>query len=165
MSAVLWTVETGTGGRVSITPRPKRVSLLSDEMAALRVAGVDVLVSALTAEDNELVGLAGEAQAADEAGLEFRALPIQDMSTPEESERFRTELDELASRVRKGEHVAVHCFASIGRSGMITALLLCRNGWEPEAAMARLSELRGATVPETAEQRRWVIEAARAGGI
>ena len=56
--------------------------------------------------------------------------------------------------------MAVHCFASRGRSGIIAILLLTLCGWAPEAAMAKLSELRGHQVPETDEQRDWVMQTA-----
>jgi protein-tyrosine phosphatase len=167
METVLWTLQTETGGKVSITPRPRGGSRLLDEMAALRAASVDILISALTAEENEEfgLGLGEEARVAEEAGLSFRSIPIEDMSTPADSDEILATLDELASQVRAGKHVAVHCFGSIGRSGMISTLLLCRNGWEPETAMARMSELRGRRVPETDEQRQWVLQhGATAGG-
>jgi protein-tyrosine phosphatase len=160
MDAVLWTEETKMGGKVSITPRPRGGRQLVDEMAALRAAGVDILVSALAAGENEEfgLGLGDEVRTAEEAGLSFRSVPIEDMSTPTDSDKTLVTLDELAAEVRAGKHVAVHCFGSIGRSGMISTLLLCRNGWEPEAAMARMSELRGRRVPETDEQRQWVLQ-------
>ena len=167
METVLWTVETETGGKVSITPRPRGGGQLFDEMAALRAAGVDILISALTAEENEEFGLGldGEARAAEEAGLSFRPVPIRDMSTPADSDTILAALDELAAQVRAGKHVAVHCFASVGRSGMISTLLLSRNGWKPQAAMACMSELRGRSVPETDQQRQWVLQhGAVAGG-
>jgi protein-tyrosine phosphatase len=162
VTPILWTTTAKTGGKVSITPRPRGGDWLDDEMLALHAAGVDVLISALTDGENRELGLTGEARAAERAGLVFQALPIEDLCTPADSGMFLAALGDLAAQVNAGRQIAVHCRASIGRSGMISALLLSRNGWEPDAAMAHLSELRGTTVPETDEQRRWVLRAGRA---
>jgi protein-tyrosine phosphatase len=56
----------------------------------------------------------------------------------------------------QGKHVAVHCWAGVGRSSLIAAALLVRRGTAPEAAWARIAEARGLPVPETDEQRAWV---------
>lgn len=156
MSTVLWTVRTPSGGQVSITPRPDYPA----DLPALRAAGVDVLVSALTPDENEVLDLVDEGLVAEQAGIRFRALPIADMSVPVDLGAFLPALHELAASVDAGEHVAVHCFASRGRSGIITILLLTLCGWAPEAAMERMSELRGHRVPETDQQRAWVLQTA-----
>ncbi|HEV2639054.1 MAG TPA: hypothetical protein VGX23_28175 [Actinocrinis sp.] len=90
----------------------------------------------------------------------FHALPLTDLAVPGDTREFLAALGPLADRVRAGAHVAVHCRASIGRSGIIAVLLLALNGWEPEAAITHLSALRGRAIPETDEQRAWVRAAA-----
>jgi protein-tyrosine phosphatase len=158
--AGLWTVETSGGGAVSIAPRPFGGDRLGRAMRAFREAGVDVLISALGPTEAAELGLGGERAAAEGAGMDFRPLPIADMSVPSDTEAFLGALTGLAARVREGEHVAVHCYASVGRSGIISSLLLVLCGWEVETALATLSAVRGRPVPETDEQRAWVRRAA-----
>jgi hypothetical protein len=40
--------------------------------------------------------------------------------------------------------------------GLVAVRLLVTKGWNPETAVQTLSAARGAAVPETAEQRRWI---------
>lgn len=160
MTATTWTVGTDGGGRVSIVPRPRGGGLLAEDVLALREAGVDLLISALAPLEADQLGLAGEGAAAAAAGLGFRSLPITDMGVPADMSAFLGALGEIANRVRDGEHVAVHCYASRGRSGIISSLLLTLCGWDVGEALDTLSAVRGYRVPETAEQRAWVRRAA-----
>lgn len=160
MPATTWTVATDDGGRVSIVPRPRGGARLPEEMRALREAGVDLLISALGPLETRELGLDREGAAAVAAGMDFRPLPITDMGIPVDMSAFLDALDPIAERVRAGGHVAVHCYASIGRSGMISSLLLAFCGWDIGKALDRMSAVRGGLVPETAEQRAWVRRAA-----
>ena len=160
MIATTWTVVTDGGGQVSIVPRPPGGAQLAERMRGLRAAGVDLLISALGPVEAGELGLAAEGAAAQAAGLDFQSLPITDMAVPVDMPAFLKSLDGIADRVRAGEHVAVHCYASVGRSGMISSLLLAFCGWEINEALERLSAVRGRPVPETAEQRAWVRRAA-----
>lgn len=160
MKATLWTVRTEGGGQVSITPRPRPDEWLDLDLRLLRESGVDDLVSALTGPEADELGLGAEQATAGGAGLGFHRLPITDMHVPGDTRAFLAMLGPVADRVRDGRHVAVHCRASIGRSGIIASLLLTLNGWDPQDAMTHLSALRDRTVPETADQRAWVLAAA-----
>ena len=56
----------------------------------------------------------------------------------------------LAREFRRGEAIAVHCYAGIGRSALLLACILVSLGVEAEAAWAAISRARGFDVPETA---------------
>ncbi|MFQ5858481.1 MAG: hypothetical protein ACE5LU_23020 [Anaerolineae bacterium] len=68
---------------------------------------------------------------------------------------------QLDDALAEGKHVAVHCRQGIGRSTLIAACLLVLAGVDPETAFQRVSAARGCAVPETSEQREWVIKFAR----
>jgi len=55
---------------------------LSDDLRTLKHAGVDVVVSALTATETEELGLIDEAEACAQSGLLFVPFPIEDRSLP-----------------------------------------------------------------------------------
>lgn len=55
--------------------------------------------------------------------IETVHFPIVDFDTPEDPDQMIAVLDEVIRRADKGEHVAVHCFAGRGRTGMFIALL------------------------------------------
>jgi protein-tyrosine phosphatase len=136
-------------------PRPRGGERLDDEMLAVRRAGVDILVCLLPPAERDEMGLSDEPAAATRAGLEFHAFPIADFSVPDPVQ-VRPLLDILASRLRDGRHVAVHCRGGIGRSSLIAAALLVRLGSPVEQAWQVIAQARGVPVPETEEQRRWL---------
>jgi hypothetical protein len=53
------------GFRLAIIPRPRGADWLLDEIRFLQRAGVDVVVSALTASENEELGLVEESELPD----------------------------------------------------------------------------------------------------
>lgn len=160
MRATLWTVKTEGGGRVSIVPRPRGGDWLPDEMKALREHGVDLLISAQPPVESGIYGLSGEGPAAEAAGMAFLNIPIADMEVPPDRNQFLETLGDPIARVRDGGHVAVHCYASRGRSGVIAGLLLAANGFDPEDGLEQMSKVRGYRVPETEQQRAWMLETA-----
>lgn len=126
-------------------------------MATLKSSGVDVLVSALTGPELDELGLADEPRAAVAAGLRFVAVPIPDRSVPDLAGVLPV-LRELAARLHEGAQIVTHCRAGIGRSSLLAASLLILNGTDPDTAWGRIERARGLTVPDTAEQREWVME-------
>ncbi|MEV0395196.1 tyrosine protein phosphatase [Polymorphospora rubra] len=136
-------------------PRPRGGDWLDDELAALRGAGVDVLVCLLTTAERAELGLLDEQAAAIRAGLEFHLLPIADLGVPDPV-RAAPLLDLLRDRLDGGRHVAVHCRAGIGRASLIAAACLVRIGVPADEAWQLIATARGCPVPETEEQRRWL---------
>ncbi|WP_431682847.1 protein-tyrosine phosphatase family protein [Kitasatospora sp. KL5] len=154
MRASLFTVDLPGPGRLSTMARPRGHDWLADEMAALAAAGADVLVSALTEDEVDELGLAAEPRLAAAAGLEFVPLPIPDRTVPTPSAVLPA-LHRLAARLREGAHVVVHCRAGIGRSSLLAAALLVLDGTAPDTAWERIERARGLTVPDTPAQRAW----------
>jgi len=62
----------------------------------------------------------------------------------------------MEAKIRNGGSVGVHCRASIGRAGLVTAGALMRLGFVEADAWRRASSARGTPVPDTDEQRLWV---------
>ena len=144
------------GIRLAIMARPRGREWLLDDIRLLQRAGVDVIVSALTAAENEELGLIEERQCCQETGVQFVSFPIEDRSVPSSSDEFKELIDSVVDYLRKGKSVAVHCRARIGRSSMIVASVLIRNGLSAESAFSAIEESRGCSVPDTPEQRQWV---------
>jgi protein-tyrosine phosphatase len=144
------------GLRLAITPRPRGYDWLVDDIRLLKRAGVDVLVSALTHYETEDMGLLEESQCCQNYGLEFFSFPIEDRSVPASFSEFDGLLDSLTDRIRKGKAVGVHCRAGIGRSSLIVASALIRDGLSVDSAFRAIEDARGCSVPDTAEQRQWV---------
>jgi protein-tyrosine phosphatase len=151
----LYTVSRDGPGRLSTMAKPRGDDWLDDELHALRSAGVDVLVCALTEPERQELGLAGEPTAARRAGLEFVAIPIGDRSVPRLG-AVLPHLYELVDRLESGRHVVTHCRFGIGRASLLAAAVLVLEGVDPDEAWRRLTHARGQRVPDTDEQRRWI---------
>jgi protein-tyrosine phosphatase len=153
---IFW-VQDGQPPRVAIVPRPRGLDWLRDDLAALKAGGLDILVSFLPAYEAEELGLSEEAQIAAEAGLEFIAYPILDRTVPVDLPDFRTLVSRLAAEVRAGRRVGAHCRGSIGRSTVLIAALMIALGADAETALAQIERARGFQVPDTPEQRAWIL--------
>ena len=80
---------------LAIVSRPWGDERLDDEMAALREAGIDVLVSMLEEGEAVRLGLEDEGNAARRAGLIFENFPIRDRGVPADKQLFDEFLEGL----------------------------------------------------------------------
>jgi protein-tyrosine phosphatase len=157
LKATIYRIPSATRDRIAIVPRPWGNDWLCEEIRALSQEGIDVLVSMLTGEEAEELGLSNEPAECAAAGISFVNVAIPDRSVPSDTDAFLRSVDQLARRVREGRYLAVHCRASIGRSSVLAASILVRLGWDEETAFLAIEVARGCPVPDTPEQKQWVI--------
>lgn len=119
---------------------------------ALKLRGVEVLVSMLASREEARLGLARESSLADLAGIEFLRLPTRDFRAPELT-ATQVLAPDLVERLAVGRHVVIHCRGGVGRSSTLAAAVLVCEGLEPADAWRRISAARGKRVPETRGQR------------
>jgi protein-tyrosine phosphatase len=136
---------------------PRGGEWLEDDLLAIKRAGIETLVSLLEPQEAQWLGVWDERFIAQHVGLEFLNHPIPDMHTPPNPTTFRTFVSGLASRLRSGEYIGVHCRGSVGRAPVTVACTLIELGWSPRAALTAISEARGCSVPQTQEQEDWVF--------
>jgi protein-tyrosine phosphatase len=120
-------------------------------------SGVETLVSLLDPDEARWLGLGDEPQLAEEAGMKFLSFPILDVHVPEDEAEFRAFVTGLAERLRAGERIGMHCRGSIGRAPTTAACTLIHLGWKPKIAIAAIQAARGYAIPDTDEQRRWIL--------
>jgi len=142
--------------QLAIVPRPRGGDWLDDEMAALRAAGVGVVVSMLEESEAAELGLKEEGAAARGANIEFVRFPILDRGVPSDTRRFEDFLATLEWFIEAGKRVGVHCRACIGRSSVVAGSLLIRSGMPASEVWRAITDARGFPVPDTQEQREWV---------
>lgn len=148
-------------GKLAIFAHPRGGEWLLDEIRALKEDGLDVIVSLLTKEEDEEINLLEEQEGCEGLGLQFIQFPINDVSIPASSAATLELVNRLGELLSKGRNVGIHCRAGVGRSGMIAAGLLMMIGLSPERALEEVSNARGVIVPQTDEQREWLIEFAK----
>ncbi|MBI5501080.1 MAG: tyrosine protein phosphatase [Deltaproteobacteria bacterium] len=143
-------------GTLAIVARPRHGYWLANDIARLKVGGVDVLASLLEPAEAADLGLDLEARACAVAGIEFVSIPVPDHGVPERAQEFLAAAESLRKQVAAGRTVGIHCYASIGRSSLLAATILVLAGDQPEQAWSKAAKARGTSVPETGAQRRWV---------
>jgi protein-tyrosine phosphatase len=152
---VFWIDRVGEG-LLGIMPRPRGGDWLDGEIQALTKAGVNVVVSLLTANEVAELELQDEERLCGDCGLRFISFPIPDRGVPFSMPEAGCTIDLILAELQAGKAVAVHCRMGIGRSALIAACLLKSQGIGVDEAFAMISRARGFSVPDTEEQRQWV---------
>jgi len=129
------------GVRVHQTTGVSRKHMIAD-IAALKDWGVNGVVSLIESHEFKMNNVEELPDLLAEAGIWMLHLPIIDMEIP--SQEFEDEWAVQGERIRHalriGERVALHCYAGLGRTGMIGARLLVEMGMENEEAILAVRE-------------------------
>ncbi len=149
-------IETGLPAKLAIMPAPYGGKRLEDEIRTLKRESADVLVSLLTPDEEFDLGLELERAACSGHGIRFRSFPIPDRDVPASTAAFLRFLETLHEDLLASRSIVAHCRAGIGRSSLLLASLLRREGFSTDDAFRRITQARKALVPDTPEQLRWV---------
>jgi protein-tyrosine phosphatase len=145
-------------GRLGIAPRPRGGDWLADEVRDWHEAGIDDVVSLLTAGEESELELQDEARLCREQGISFFNEPIGDRGVPTSRETIHKLAEIMREELVQGHSVLVHCRQGIGRSTMMAAAIMSGSGMELEQALSAIEKARGRPVPDTSEQRAWISD-------
>lgn len=157
MKAVFWIDEDRRDPPLAIVLCPRGGELTERALRSFQRAGVETVVSLLEAEELRWMGLKEEGETAEALGLGFLWHPLPDHRLPVDEAAFRAFVRGLAKRLNAGERIGIHCFGCIGRSTVTAACAMIELGWEAEAALEAIGVARGCPVPDTEEQREWIL--------
>ncbi len=130
-------------GRIGGCPLPGVVQSIDTDLLALRRCGVTMLIT-LTEQDLPQEPLQRH-------GLSNLHLPIYDREPPTVAQTQML-LARMSALMRKGEVLAVHCLAGIGRTGTILAAWLVREGLTAEEALKRVRSIQAHYVQSQAQE-------------
>ncbi|MEQ9021507.1 MAG: dual specificity protein phosphatase family protein [Pseudomonadales bacterium] len=130
--------------------------LLHNHIRYLKMQGVTKVLCLMEPIEMERLGLDEEEQWCLSEGLKYENFPITDHSVTSISD-VKPLAKRLLQEIKSGEHLVVHCYAGIGRTGMICCCILMENGLTAGEAIAITSEKRQLKVPETREQTEFVL--------
>jgi len=116
-------------GRLAGTPWPGVVHDMDGDLQALRRCGVTMLIT-LTEKDFPQDPLARH-------GLKNFHLPVYDHEPPTVAQ-IQMLLARMSALLRRGEVLAVHCLAGLGRTGTVLAAWLVREGLTADEALRRV---------------------------
>lgn len=156
MSSPIYWIDGPWSGRLGILPRPRGGDWLETEIQSWKKLGLDTVVSLLTPDEIAELDLDREAHLCEDHAIDFSSFGINDRSIPTSQQEAFALTQRLQGSLNTGSRLGIHCRQGIGRSGMIATCLLILSGVSLEEALARVSQVRGCEVPETAEQRDWL---------
>jgi len=142
-------------GILFVMAKPVSGEWIDDEFSGLKRLGIDKVVSLLEKFEEFEVGLESEEELCLKHGMEFSSFPIPDRGLPNTklADQF---VNDLLTDIRAGKHIAIHCRAGIGRTGIIAGGVLVKSGITAKEALSLISSARGVQVPDTEEQEAWL---------
>lgn len=141
-------------------PKPAVADAPRAFFKAIHGAGITHVLSLLSHEDIARLNLEQEAEWCNDVGIHFSHYPIVDFSVPNSPSAFLNKAQELHKAITSGQHWVIHCHGGIGRSGMMAVALLIHEGYPPEQAIEKVSNARGVPVPDTPEQKEFLLRLA-----
>lgn len=143
-------------GSITLMPKPAGGKQLSAFVEFLKSKDIEVLVSLLQFEEMNTYSLVSEGSECERVGIEFINFQIKDHDVPQFFVPFNQLVEKLVAELKQGRNIAIHCYAGIGRTGLLAASLLIKQGMQIDQAMIELSKVRGLRVPETLQQISWL---------
>ena len=162
MSSQIYWIEPFSQARLGTMARPRGGNSLEDEVLAWKQAGVSIVVSGLTDSEMRELKLKKQAELCREHGIQFKRFPIGNHGLPSSVEDWLQFISELRNSLTPETALVAHCYMGIGRASLIAASLMVAAGIEPDRAFLWISEARGITIPDSSEQRIWVVDCASA---
>ncbi|UZR95858.1 protein-tyrosine phosphatase family protein [Chondrinema litorale] len=145
-------------GKIGMMARPRGNDWLEDEIKKLSLKNVDILLSLLETQEIRELELEEEAYFCKKYNLQFLHFPIQDRNIPENKKAFIRLVSFLASQIKLGKKIVIHCRMGIGRTATVTAALLIKCGFSAKGIFEFLKQKRELQVPDTEQQIKFIEE-------
>ncbi|SEM28707.1 Protein-tyrosine phosphatase [Aquimarina amphilecti] len=145
-------------GKIGMMARPKGNDWLEDEIRDLNFKEVDTVISLLKKYEETELEIEKEKALCKKYDIEFISFPIQDRGVPENISDFIELITNINNRLNENKKVVVHCRMGIGRTSIVAASVLIKNGFDSGSVFDFLSKTRTLTVPDTDDQISWVKE-------
>jgi protein-tyrosine phosphatase len=158
MQVRIYWIDGVDSGRLGIMPRPRGGDWLEDEIRSLKISGVDAVVSLLEPEEISELDIAEEKSLCEANGISYLSFPIRDRNTPFSRRDALDFARMLANLLKEARGVVIHCRQGVGRSAIIAACVLVLGGVSVDKAFELIENARGCSVPDTEEQRKWVVQ-------
>jgi protein-tyrosine phosphatase len=153
----IFVVEPIGSGFLAVMARPVPGEWVDDEFAKISAFGIRRIVSLLELTEAKAIGLEEEGLLCERHSMEFVSYPIPDRGLPGSIADFAAFTRSLHESIGKGTNTVIHCRAGIGRTGVVAAGILLHAAFDAETAFDHITKARGMAVPDTEEQRQWII--------
>ncbi len=141
---------------LGIMSRPLGGDDLMEEIEHWKKLKVTTIVSFLTDEENEELGLEYERMDCRKEGFDFIKFPIEDCQIPDSYLKTKELVNNLIDKINQKEKILMHCRGGIGRVSIISAIVLSMlHNISVKQSFENISKIRGIHVPDTDEQIIW----------
>lgn len=158
----IFVVEPIGSGFLAVMARPVPGEWVEDEFGRISAHGIHCIVSLLEPKEAVEIGLGEEKALCERHSMEFVSYPISDRGLPSSVFGFAALTHSLYESIARGNNTVIHCRAGIGRTGIVAAGILLHAAFAAESAFDHITKARGMAVPDTEEQRQWIISNQRA---
>jgi len=158
MTSPIYQIKQIGNGSLSAMAKPLPADELKSDIAQIAKKGITSIVSLMQISEAEAAGLGEEQVVAEEHGLQFTQYEIGDYGVPASLDEYSRFIKQLYTDIAAGQHTVVHCYAGIGRTGLVTTSILLHCGYTAAEAFSLVSEQRGAEVPDTQQQKKWLLD-------
>lgn len=111
--------------------------------------GVQTVISLLEPQETSELRLTNEESLCLKYNMKFINYPIPDRGLPKDQQTVKNLIDELRNRLRQGEKLVFHCRMGIGRSSIIAAATLLKEGEKADDIFDKIGKIRELKVPDT----------------
>ena len=141
---------------LGIMSRPLGGDDLMEEIEHWKKLKVDTIVSFLTDEENEELGLEYERMDCRKEGFDFIKFPIEDCQVPDSYLKTKELVENLIGKIAENQKILMHCRGGIGRVSIICAgVLSMLHKISVKQSFSTIAKIRGLQVPDTDEQIVW----------
>jgi|SRR5215510_9488487 len=158
MKTTVYWLTADTTSRIGIMPRPRGGDWLEDEVRSLRDSHINIVVSLLEQSEIEELCLEDEEGICEKYGITYLNYPIADRGVPKSEEDALNFSHILIGFLAEGKNLVIHCRQGIGRSSIIAAMVKILRGDMAETVFEKIGSARGCSVPDTQEQRDWLMK-------
>lgn len=156
MVKIYW-VEQKKKGRLGMMARPRGGEWLEDEINELKTNGVQDIVSLLEKKEAEELELSNEKRECEKQEIKFLSYPIKDRQVPDSMKDTLKIGLQINDSLEIGNSIVLHCRQGIGRTSLLTSVILLQQEYSLDYILSYLTSIRGCSVPETSLQSDWLV--------
>ena len=151
----IFKIPTKLEGQIFVFPAPFADKVENYALHYLQEASIQCVVNLISNEEWLAFHGAKQQYLYEKNAIDYIHYPVQDYGVPLEYNSFNELVKELHGYLLKGGNIGIHCIGGIGRSGLLTAALLYRQGFDLNTLFDYMSACRGRKMPDTPQQISW----------
>lgn len=145
-------------GEIALSRMPGSVTRIEDDVSAIISLNCACVLTLTPFEELKAAGAERLPLLLERNTIEWHHFPIEDYGTPssQQKEAWSVLSTRLHQHLEQDRRILVHCYAGVGRSGMVALRLLVERGADPVEALARIRDIRPGAV-ERSSQYDWAV--------